>query len=85
MIIYKISIAFVSQLLFGLARNVNTRYVARGNAKMSVISGFFVKTLWLISTYFGIASMIDGDYMVTLAYLSGGVLGDYLSFKINIK
>lgn len=80
----KIIIVFVSQLVFGFVRNLNTRYVSSGNVLYSVFTGFLVKTTWLISSYLGIAAIIDSNYGVAISYVVGGVLGDYLSFKIKI-
>lgn len=81
----KIIIVFISQLIFGFVRNLNTTYVSRRNVKASMITGFFVKTTWIIATYLGISSLIDGDYIITVFYLLGGIVGDYLSFKVKIK
>lgn len=80
----KVIIVFLSQLIFGFVRNLNTRYVSKENVKLSVITGFLVKTSWLVATYLGVSSLIEGNYIVTAFYIIGGVLGDYLSFKIKI-
>ena len=69
----KIFIVFASQLLFGFSRTLNNRYVAKDNIFGAVTSGLFVKILWLLSTYLGISSIYDGDYIVTCFYVIGGV------------
>jgi len=81
----KVIIVFLSQLIFGFVRNLNTRYVSKGFVFKSVISGFFVKTTWLIAAYLGVSALIDENYTIAVFYVIGGVVGDYLSFKIKIK
>lgn len=80
----KILIVFISQLVFGFVRNLNTRYVSKGLVVKSVITGFLVKSTWLVASYLGISALMDENYIIPAAYVVGGVLGDYLSFKIKI-
>ena len=80
----KVLIVFTSQLIFGFMRNLNTRYVSRGMILKSVVTGFFVKTTWLAAAYLGISALMNDNYIIPSVYIIGGVLGDYLSFKIKI-
>ena len=80
----KLLVVFITQLIFGFVRNLNTRYVSSGNVLLSVITGFIVKTTWLIASYLGIVAIIEQNYIIAIFYIIGGVLGDYLSFKIKI-
>ena len=76
---------FVAQLLFQLARTYNQRVVSKDNVASSVITSFFIQALWLITTALGVKSFNDSDPAGITAYMLGGVLGVYLSFKIPIK
>lgn len=78
-------IVFVLQIVFEFLRSVNVRYTSRDLVFMAVLTGFFVKMLWLFTTFMGVKSMIDGDYFVAMMYVLGGTIGSYLSFKIKIK
>lgn len=80
----KLFVVFISQLIFGFVRNLNTRYVSNNNVLLSVLTGFVVKTTWLIASYLGISAIIEQNYTIAIFYIIGGVLGDYLSFKIKI-
>jgi predicted membrane protein len=51
----------------------------------SVITGFLVKSTWLLATYLGVNALINQNYIVPIFYITGGVIGDYLSFKVRIK
>ena len=79
-----IIMVFAAQMTFGFFRNLNTRYVSKGIIRGSLLTGFVVKSTWLAATYLGITSLIDGEYIVTVFYLAGGVLGDWISFKIKV-
>ena len=83
--ILKITILLLSQFVFCFSRTLNVRYTARENVPMSIITGIIIKITWLVSSAIGVVSVIDMDFPVIIAYIVGGVIGDYISFKIKIK
>lgn len=64
-------------------RNLNFKYIAERNISMTLLSSLGLKITLLISTYFGISGIIEGDYILIFVYLLSGTLGDLLSFKIK--
>lgn len=78
-------IVLIAQVVFSFSRTLNVRYTAIGNIPMAVATGVLVKAFWLVGSAIGISSFTTGDYTTAAAYVAGGVLGDWLSFKINTK
>ena len=78
-------LVFISQIIFGFSRSLNTRYTARDKIKLAILSGLIVKITWLLNTYIGITAIIDNDHKTIIAYFIGGVIGDFFSFKIKIS
>ena len=78
-------IVFSAQIVFSFSRTLNTRYVARDKMNFVLITGFVVKCTWLLNTYIGVTAIIESDYKTIIAYLIGGMIGDYISLKIKIK
>jgi len=78
-------LVFIAQIIFSFSRTLNTRYVSKDKIKLVLITGFVVKCTWLLNTYLGVTAIIESDYKIIIAYLVGGILGDYISLKINIK
>ena len=78
-------IIFVAQLLFQLSRTYGQRVVSRDDVISSVLASTVIQALWLITTAMGVKSVNDMDVPGITAYMIGGVLGVYLSFKIPVK
>jgi len=78
-------IIFVCQLLFQLSRTYGQRVVSRDNALQATLVSSIIMVLWLVTTGMGVKFFNDMNVWGILSYLTGGVLGVYLSFKIPIK
>lgn len=71
----------VSNTLFQATRTFNTRKIAENNLPVVILSGFFVKVLWLASTAIGIKGALDGNVSYIVLYLISGTIGDYIGMK----
>jgi len=76
-------ILFFSQILFLGARSLNVIYTANEDVWKAVFSGLVVAIFWLTSLSLGISSVFKGEYLPVLAWLVGGSVGTYYSFKLK--
>lgn len=81
----EILILLISQIAFSYFRTINTKQNIEGKTKSYLVSSVIIKISVLISTYIGILSIIDGNYLLTIIYVLSGVLGDYLGIKFYKK
>lgn len=75
----------ISQITFSYFRTINTKQNIEGKTKSYLISSIIIKTSVIISTYIGVSSLIDGNYLLTFIYVLSGILGDYLGIKFYKK
>jgi len=75
-------IIFVSNLLFSISRTYSTICIADRNIKRFMVTSFFVKVLWLISTSLAVKSTLDQDFMGVIVYICSGLMGDYIAMKL---
>jgi len=90
MIIKYSIIVFITQLIFIGTRTWNVKAVSNNKVTQVLLSGAIIHIAWLIATSTGVASMhkiiteMDWQYLpVVFCSLSGGLLGSYISMKIN--
>ena len=76
-------ILFISQIFFLGARTLNVIYTSKEEVLNSVLSGMVVSVFWLTSISLGITSLLKGDYLPVFAWLIGGAVGTYFSFKVK--
>lgn len=81
----EIILVVFSQFLFSFCRLLNVRYTAKEKIIPTLITSFFVKSSWLISSAIGVKSVLEYNYVVIIAYVLSGLIGELISFKIKIK
>lgn len=81
----EILLVILSQFLFSFCRLLNVRYTAKERIIPTLITSFFVKASWLVSSAIGVKSVLEFDYIVIIAYVLSGLIGEWISFKIKIK
>lgn len=81
----EIILVTVSQFALIFFKHLNIRTVVQIQMLRSAILTFAIQISWLISAAIGINAVLDFDWIVIGFYLTAGVLGNYLSLKINIK
>lgn len=93
MILSEIVLLVTSQLIFGLSRTLNVRYVAEHKVIPALVTSTIVKLAWLGSTAIGVKSATDlientsdlSSWTILLIFIISGVLGDRLAFIVNLK
>lgn len=68
-------IIFVSNLLFIYFRTRNVMYNATRDRFGVFHSGIAVHITWLCSTSLGVNAMLEGNYILVVISLSGGLIG----------
>jgi len=81
---YAAVIVFVSQFAMIFFRLVNVRAVAAEKVLLSVFLTGLIQLSWLIASALGIKGLLEGNFLVVTAYIFGGMLGSYISFKVKI-
>jgi hypothetical protein len=74
-------VLFLSQLLFSYFRNINFRHISEGSTIKAVLSSAMVKLTILVSTYYGVASLVEANFVMIAVYFIGGAVGDIFSLK----
>jgi len=80
----EVFLIYTSQLLMIFLRLLNVRVVAQHKILYSVLLTGGIQASWLVSSALGIKGLLEGNYIVVLFYILGGMTGSYLSFKIRI-
>lgn len=86
------AIMFISQMLFIWLRTLNIREIAEGHIWRSILSGFGVHILWIITTSIGVTSLVEIVTNLSLEYLPviacssiAGGIGIYLGMVKKIQ
>lgn len=83
--IMEIVLVILSQFIFSFCRLLNVRYTSKERIIPTLITSFFVKASWLVGSAIGVKSVLEFDYIVIIAYVLSGLIGEWISFKIKIK
>ena len=76
---------FVLQLLFQLFRVLSTRFVVNGSILATSVTTLILQALWLITTAIGVQAVVSTDWKTIAGYMIGGVIGNVIAMKYNIK
>lgn len=74
-------IVFITQLLFQIVRTKSTLMIIDDKVIGATIMSAATQTLWMISTFIGVAGMMNGSFIPAAAYIAGGTLGTYLTMR----
>ena len=75
-------IIFVLQFLYNIAKTFEIRYTYENRLALSLYNNLLINILTIISIYLSFKGMCIGDWMVAVAFVTGSVLGKYVSMKI---
>lgn len=81
--IYQAILAFFVQIAFLYFRTLNIKFTSRGYIFPAVLSGMGVQTCWLVAMFLGVKNMMEGNWIVPIAYLLGGAIGTYLGMRLK--
>ena len=73
---------FASQFAFQYFRAISVRTTAAKHVPYTLVFTNIIQALWLVSTYLGVTALQNADWLLVTAYMLGGTLGTYFSFKI---
>ena len=78
-------IVFIAQLLLVFFKHLGIRAISNGRVLLTSMYTVAIQSLWLLSSALGINALLNHEWLIVLAYISGGVIGSLLQFRITIK
>jgi hypothetical protein len=79
--VFDIIYIVTSQFLFVFFRTLNVKYTAQDQLVGAMITGLAINALWITTTAFGVDAYKNNDYIMAVAYLSGGQIGVYYGMR----
>lgn len=73
----------IIQISFNLLKILEIKYSYDENMKMTIIVGFFLAIVWLLSTAIGVSAVIKLDYLMMIVYVLSSVIGKILALKMQ--
>lgn len=74
---------FLSQVIFNILRVLEIRYTYQNKVSKLLINTVFINLVSLLSVYFSLDGLINGNWVVILFYISGSVVGKWVGMKLN--
>jgi hypothetical protein len=74
---------FVLQVAFNICKALEIRYTYENRLAPILWVGLALSVMMIWGFYLSIGALLKGEWVVVLIYVSGSVLGKYLSFLIN--
>jgi hypothetical protein len=74
---------FVLQIAFNICKVLEIRYTYENRLAPILWVGLALSVMMILGFYLSIGALLKGEWVVVLIYVSGSVLGKYLSFLIN--
>jgi hypothetical protein len=71
------------QISFNLLKVLEIKYSYDENMKMTIIVGFFLAIVWLLSTAIGVSAVIKLDYLMMIVYVLSSVFGKIMAIKMQ--
>jgi hypothetical protein len=78
------SAVFISQLLLVFFKHLNVRMIANHKVGLAVIITGAIQASWLVSSALGIKGFLESNYLLICIYITGGMIGSFLNFKIKV-
>lgn len=76
---------FLLQVVFNIFKSLEIRYTYENRLAPILWVGFALSVMTILGFYLSIGALLKGEWEVIIVYVSGSVLGKYLSFLINKK
>lgn len=74
---------FLLQVIFNICKSLEIRYTYENKLGPILWVGFALSIMMILGFYLSIGALLKGEWIVIVVYVSGSVLGKYLSFLIN--
>jgi hypothetical protein len=81
----QIIIVFTAQLLLVFFKHLNIRVIVAQRKYYSALLTFLIQLSWLVSSAIGIKALLDYNWVIVIAYLLGGVVGNQINFMISVN
>jgi hypothetical protein len=72
-------------VVFNICKALEIRYTYENKLGPILWVGFALSIMMILGFYLSIGALLKGEWIVIVVYVSGSVLGKYLSFLINKK
>lgn len=79
--LFQLLVVFGSQMFLTASKTVNLRNVVDNSIISAACSTAVVQTMWLISSTLGISALMNGDIVLLIAYVLGGIVGVIIVLK----
>ena len=70
---------FILQFLFNLLKVYEIKHSYEKNTSKLIINSILMNGIALISVYYSLQMMFDGDWLVVLVYIVGAVFGKWIA------
>lgn len=79
-------LVFIFQVFFNIFKTLEIKYTYEHKVKALLYNSVCINLVSLATSYLSLDQMFHGDWPVMIFYISGSVLGKWISMeKINIK
>ena len=76
---------FVSQLTFNILKVWEIKYTYQNKTVPLLINSVLISSVSLLSTYISVTSLLDGNWISIIFYISGSTIGKYIGMTMQSK
>ena len=76
-------IVLISQVIFNLLKVLEIKYTYENKVGHLLINSVLLNAISLVSVFYSMERLLDGDFMIIFFYIGGSVVGKWLGMKIN--
>ena len=74
---------FIFQFSFNILKTFEIRYTYKKEINKSLLNSLAINIISLLSLYFSIDALSKGDLYMIFSYISGSLIGKWISMKIE--
>jgi len=78
-------LVFILQVCFNICKSLEIRYTYENKMGPILVIGFLLSVMMILGVYLSIGALLAGDWFMIVIYVSGSVVGKYVSYKINTR
>lgn len=76
---------FISQLTFNILKVWEIKYTYQNKTVPLLINSVLISSVSLLSTYISVTSLLDGNWISIIFYISGSTIGKYIGMTMQSK
>lgn len=73
----------IIQIAFNILRILEIKYSYDEDIPKTLVIGFLMSIVWLMSTSLGVTAVLNLDYIMMIDYILSSLLGKYLALKLR--